>query len=378
MSGSSNKLTVRGPRNFEVNLLTVWTELSNVTLTAEEETFLNTTCLYLQHGSYMSFLKSFRFQPQDHVKITFQPDSTTSSSPTDKGTIAISVTGLWADTILYEIPLLALTSEAYFRFVERDWSHDNQESRAFDKGRRLIHAGCTFSEFGTRRRRDYHAQELVMAGLSRAHRERPEGSKGGLAGTSNVHFAMKFGTNPIGTVAHEWFMGIAAVGNNYMQATRDALKYWVECFGEGVLAVALTDTFGTRAFLEVFGEEVPESVLVAAVERRIAVEGEVKGLAAGEVQTERNSKKKTWAEAFTGVRQDSGDPKNFVKLMRDFYDSRAGGKTTGTTIVFSDSLNVDRCIDYKKCAEENGFKPSFGIGTFLTSECLCRLCCMCC
>ena len=77
-------------------------------------------------------------------------------------------------------------------------------------------------------------------------------------------------------------------------------------------------------------------------------------------------KSKTYADIFTGTRQDSGNPLEFVKLMRKFYDEQ--GTQGKKIIVFSDSLNVDRCIEYKKAAEEAGFVASFGVGTFFTSE----------
>ena len=75
---------------------------------------------------------------------------------------------------------------------------------------------------------------------------------------------------------------------------------------------------------------------------------------------------KSYAQVFTGVRQDSGDPENFVKMMRKFYDEQ--GIHDKKVIVFSDSLNIERCFEYKKVAEEAGFQPTFGVGTFLTND----------
>ena len=68
---------------------------------------------------------------------------------------------------------------------------------------------------------------------------------------------------------------------------------------------------------------------------------------------------------YTGVRQDSGDPTQFVKMVRDFYHQQ--GIQQPKTIVFSDSLNIEHCLDYKSISEEAGFKPTFGVGTFFTS-----------
>lgn len=73
----------------------------------------------------------------------------------------------------------------------------------------------------------------------------------------------------------------------------------------------------------------------------------------------------TYAQSYTGVRQDSGDPAFFIKMVRDFYDSQ--GITETKTVVFSDSLDIEHCLEYKTIAEEAGFKPTFGVGTFFTS-----------
>ena len=69
---------------------------------------------------------------------------------------------------------------------------------------------------------------------------------------------------------------------------------------------------------------------------------------------------------FTGVRQDSGDPLEFVKLIQKFYKEQ--GIVEKKTVVFSDSLNIEKCLQYKAASDESGLIPSFGVGTFFTSK----------
>lgn len=176
-----------------------------------------------------------------------------------------------------------------------------------------------------------------------------KGFPGKLSGTSNVHLAMRFGIPPVGTVAHEWFMGTAAIIGDYKNATEEALRHWVSCFGSN-LAIALTDTFGTREFLHAFSQPIRP------------VEG---GVSADAFQRPDGSMK-TYAELFTGVRQDSGDPAEYVKMMREYYDSQ--GVKDKKVIVFSDSLNIERCLEYKQVSDEYGFQPTFGVGTYLTND----------
>jgi nicotinate phosphoribosyltransferase len=292
----------------------------------DEFEYLQKTCSFFSQ-TYLEFLRDFRFKPAEHVKVTFIP----SEDGSDLGEVRIFVGGLWIDTILYEIPLLALTSEAYFKFCDTDWDHEGQEENAYQKGVELLKYGIAFSEFGTRRRRDYRTHELIMHGLSRASRDVQSGR---LVGSSNVHLSMKFNVTPVGTVAHEWFMGIAASVDDYRNASEKALECWIDCFGEGVLGIALTDTFGTPAFLKAFAKPLP------------------------------NGSGRSYAESFAGVRQDSGDPEEFVKMMREFYDKLGIGEKT---IIFSDSLNVEKSKRYNDFAKSHNFYPSFGIGTFFTS-----------
>lgn len=321
-------------------------KLENIRVSSDELDFLKKNCPYL-NSQYLHFLSTFHLKPAKQLKLTFTATNDTGSDE-DIGDFRIHTEGLWLDTILYEIPLLALVSEAYFKFVEKDWSHEGQVDKAYQKGIALLKEGCIFSEFGTRRRRDYHTQDLVLQGLRRAADEgKTAGWNGKLSGTSNVHFAHKHDLLPVGTVAHEWFMGVAAITNDYEHANEIALEYWTATFGEGVLGVALTDTFGTPTFLKAFKKQIPSTTN--------AVEG-----------GSTNQPQKTFAEVFNGVRQDSGDPLDFVKMMREFYDQE--GIKDKKTIVFSDSLNLDLCFKYKAAAEAAGFQPTFGVGTFLTND----------
>ncbi|KAF2728522.1 nicotinate phosphoribosyltransferase [Polyplosphaeria fusca] len=353
-------------------------KLENVALSPEELRFLETKCAYLT-PQYLRFLSTFRLQPSKQLKLIFEPIEETGKD-SDLGNFRILTEGLWIDTILYEIPLLALISEAYFKFIDNDWKHAGQVEKAYYKGSKLLEGGCIFSEFGTRRRRDYHTQDLVLQGLRRAQDEATEkGWKGKLTGTSNVHFAMKHDLIPIGTVAHEWFMGVAAITNDYEHANDMALRYWTATFGEGVLGIALTDTFGTPTFLKAFSQEVPALTVASSglattqPSATSTTEPAAQSLASTQPPIgapirdgESSESKKTYAQVFTGVRQDSGDPLEFVKVMREFYDKE--GITDKKTIVFSDSLDLDKCFEYKAAAEREGFQPTFGVGTFLTND----------
>jgi nicotinate phosphoribosyltransferase len=331
----------------------------------------------------LEFLQDFRLRPRDQIKATFIPDNDTNSDD-DLGEFKLDIKGLWVDTILYEIPLLALTSETYFRFMDTDWTYDGQEEQAFAKGMKLLEAGCVVSEFGTRRRRDYHTQALVFRGLVKAKKEgEKRGLPGKISGTSNVHLAMRFGIPPIGTVAHEWYMGIAAITGDYENANETALRYWAGCFGEGVLSVALTDTFGTPAFLKAFSKEMPLTTVAVAgaaatsapntssttsTQDSLASTEPPLGAPVPKDIMQEAGKPRTYAQSYQGLRQDSGDPLVFIKTVREFYLSH-GLDTKGKVLVFSDSLSsVEQCVKYKKASEEAGFVPTFGIGTWMTNS----------
>ena len=149
-----------------------------------------------------------------------------------------------------------------------------------------------------------------------------------------------------------------------------------------VLGIALTDTFGTAAFFKAFKKPtisittasrgfaatLPSAPndLTAAHTESLADTTPPIGAPFQHREQDDESRPHSYAEIFAGIRQDSGDPKNYVKEARKFYDSI--DIRDKKTIVFSDALNVERCLEYKKVAEEAGFAPSFGVGTFFTND----------
>ncbi|KAJ2677321.1 nicotinate phosphoribosyltransferase [Coemansia sp. RSA 1085] len=218
-------------------------KLEHLTATDDDIRYLKQTCPFLSSG-YLDFLSSFRFNPlQD---ITCALDSTTSM-------LDLRIHGKWSQVILYEIPLLSLISQAYFTKVDTDWNHDGQYEHIVAKGTQLINAGCNFAEFGTRRRRDFKTQDIVMSGLAQL----PSDGPGRCTGTSNVYLARKYNFTPVGTVGHEWTMAIAALEGTYENGNSLALHKWYSTF-KGNLGIALTDTFGSKAFFANFDSELAQ------------------------------------------------------------------------------------------------------------------------
>jgi nicotinate phosphoribosyltransferase len=65
------------------------------------------------------------------------------------------------------------------------------------------------------------------------------------------------------------------------------------------------------------------------------------------------------------VRQDSGDAINFIYQAREVYQS-LGIDFKEKTIVFSDALDVPRCIEINTVCNEAGFKGICTAGNRLT------------
>lgn len=288
--------------------------LESVTITDEEIAFMRRRCDYIPAWFY-SYLKGFRY---DSRWVDISQD--------DAGHLNIVFEGCWSNTILLEVKVLAIISELYYMMTGLDakFDYDAHYIRSYEKARRLTEAGCLFSDFGTRRRASFRAQETAIRAM-KDYRETGSGP-GHFIGTSNVYFAMKHDLTPIGTMAHELICAIAGMYGPQM-ANYLAMKTWADTY-RGALGTFLYDTYGWRIFSLNFSED--------------------------------------YANMFKGLRVDSGD--NFRELNQIAEKYRSLGIAPRTKqIVFSNALDVDRAIEIQRYAHDK-CQPSFGIGTHFTND----------
>ncbi|MBQ0117777.1 MAG: nicotinate phosphoribosyltransferase [Flavobacterium sp.] len=295
------------PPGFDAKLRLAIDDMAKLKLTKDEKQFLAQTCPYLD-PTYLDFLQGYRFDPSEVVIEQNGSD------------LSVKIEGLWYRSILWEVPIMALICELYYKenHMERETDPLVFETVA-EKISKYKELGITVAEFGTRRRHSYEVHDLVVRAL-----KQHGGSN--FIGTSNVHLAMKHQTKPIGTHAHEWFMFHAAK-YGYKMANRIGLEHWVDVY-RGDLGIALTDTYTTDVFFQQFD--------------------------------------KKFAKLFDGVRHDSGDTLEFADKTINHYKSLGIDPNT-KTIIFSDGLNydkVERIVNY--CKGKVGM--SFGIGTDFTND----------
>ncbi len=299
-----DRAETRFPDGFADKLKHEIASMSNLALSAEEEAFMRKRCYYFD-PVFIDFLKGYRFNA-DEVTIN-----------QNGGKLDILVEGYWFRTVLWEVPIMAIISELYFKMTGQ--VPENVESKAGQKARELANMKAVFSEFGTRRRFSFDVHERVLSSLQ-------EHSEGFLSGTSNLYLAMKYKLTPIGTHPHEWFMYHAA-HFGYRSANYQALRAWANVYN-GALGIALTDTFTTDNFFESF---------------------ELK-----------------YAKLFDGLRWDSGDPILFTEKAIRFYEKNRID-VQSKTIVYSDSLNLET-VKQIKTFVGGKVKDVYGIGTYFTND----------
>ncbi len=276
-------------------------------LTRQEKQFLKTQCPYLD-PTYLDFLSGFQYDPSE----------LTISQTGDK--LEVHIEGLWYRTILWEVPVMALISELYYKLTGQQRLPDDQVANIVkDKIHHYQKLGVKIAEFGTRRRHSYAVHQLVVKTLV-------ENGESCFTGTSNVALARLSRVKPIGTHAHEWFMFHSA-RYGWKMSNSLALENWVDVY-RGDLGIALSDTYTSKVFFESFD--------------------------------------KKFSKLFDGVRHDSGDPVQFAKAAIEHYE-KYNIDPLSKTIIFSDALNpekVDRIAAF--CRDKIGM--SFGIGTNFTND----------
>lgn len=281
--------------------------MASLTLTKDEKDFFTTNCPYLS-PAYLDFLQGYRYDPNE-VKI--------SQNGAD---LEVHVEGYWYRTILWEVPILCLISEIFYKLTNAQRiSNEEITKRTSDKVDLYNRLGVTVAEFGTRRRHSYEVHDVVMKELTN-HKGKS------FVGTSNVHFAHKYGVKPIGTHAHEWFMFHGA-RYGFKIANSISLDRWVKVY-YGDLGIALTDTYTSDVFFGQFDKKL--------------------------------------SKLFDGVRHDSGDPIEFGEKTIAHYE-KMGINPLFKTIIFSDGLNSEK-VEMITKAFKGRIGLSFGIGTNLTND----------
>lgn len=278
----------------------------------------------------VNYVASIRFFKPDFIEYLrlFQMNRSYINSYIEDEQLKINIEGPWLNTILYEIPVLATISELYSSFHGVDdntWLQDGRK-RLKDKVGLLNKAivanqRFNFADFGTRRRASYLWQEEVLKYLI-------GNCEGSLVGTSNIHFAMKLGIKPIGTMAHEFFQAHQQLGPRLVDSQKVALQCWADEY-RGDLGIALSDTMGFDKFLKDFD--------------------------------------RFFSLLFNGCRQDSGDPILWTeKLIAHYKKMRIDPRTK--TAIYSDGLTLESAVDIFTRFNDQ-IQTSFGIGTNLTNDC---------
>ncbi|MDX7987691.1 nicotinate phosphoribosyltransferase [Xenorhabdus sp. 12] len=287
--------------------------MADLALTEREADYLSSLPFFKE--DYLNWCKTFRFNPEQ-VEV----------SVTDEGQLAIRISGLWHEVILWEVPLLALISE----LVHRHHTPEITPEDAVIQLRKLIElfykdaaeehidlSGFKLMDFGTRRRFSHEVQYAIINELKNSFPY--------LIGTSNYQLAEQLDLPPLGTQAHEWFQAHQQISPELANSQRAALQTWLDEY-PNQLGIALTDCISMDAFLRDFD--------------------------------------KPFATAYQGLRHDSGDPIDWGEKAIAHYQSLGIDPMT-KTLVFSDSLDLQKALALYRHFHKR-INVLFGIGTRLT------------
>jgi nicotinate phosphoribosyltransferase len=291
---------------------------------------IRSLCSLQFQDAELTWLRSLRFIKSDFVDFLglFRlNEKYIQVNALSNGEIDISIQGPWLHTILFEIPVLAIVNEVYFRNTQK--VPDFLEGRKrLDQKIQALHAerlsDLKIADYGTRRRysKAWH-EEILRVLISRLG----TGSEGQFAGTSNALFAMKLGLTPLGTMAHEYLQACQALGPRLRDSQVFGFETWAREY-RGDLGIALSDVYGIEPFLRDFDMY--------------------------------------FCKLFDGARHDSGDPFTWGERMIAHYRKNRVDPMT-KTLIFSDGLTIEKIIAlYQQF--RGRCQLAFGIGTNLTND----------
>jgi nicotinate phosphoribosyltransferase len=278
--------------------------------------------------AFLAWLRGFGFERR-HIRAW-----------AEAGQLHIEASGPQPQVMGFEIYVLAIVSELYFRrwLAQQPGGAARALPALLAQGRARLQdkiaqlqalavqpapagaGGFALFDFGLRRRFSAAWQQEVVATLQAQ-------LPGVFKGTSSVLLAQELGLAPIGTMAHEYLQTYQALPGPLRDFQRRALEDWWDEFGPP-LAVALTDVVGMDAFLADFGP--------------------------------------TLAQHYQGLRHDSGDPVAWAEKALAHY-ARLGLDARSKRLVFSDGLSTRSAIAlYQRFATRA--QLGFGIGTHLTND----------
>ena len=291
---------------------------------------IRSLCSLRFQDAELAYLKAMRFIKSDFVDFLalFRlNEKYVSVTPLPTGELEVSIKGPWLHTILFEIPVLSIINEVYFRNTQKQPDLVQGRQRLTTKIAQLQAPGLQalkIADYGSRRRFGKAWHEEVLCTLTA---RLGIGATGQFAGTSNVLFAMKLGLTPLGTMAHEYLQACQALGPRLRDSQVFGFESWAREY-RGDLGIALSDVYGMSAFLRDFDLY--------------------------------------FCKLFDGARHDSGDPFQWgERMLAHYVKNRVDPKTK--TLIFSDGLTVPRTIElyqqfYGRC------QLAFGIGTNLTND----------
>jgi len=292
--------SIHFPEGFDNILIEHISHLSSLNLSSSEKKWL-----LKQKGMtkyFVDWFSNYRFNPAElNIEV-------------NHGKLEIDIEGSWLTTIFWEVPLMAIISELYFK----------RQAYNIPPSKMIMSSQCKkyeltipFADFGTRRRYSFKSQDILVDTMKDWRY---------FIGTSNPYFAKKYNVPVIGTYAHEAIMVMEAI-----YGVQDSNKIWIDTWRNiygNLYSIALADTYTTEFFLKTVDKE-----------RLMLIDG---------------------------LRQDSGDPIKIGELIVNHYE-KIGIDPKTKKIVFSDNLNPESATKiYNHFKDKTN--PVFGIGTNLTNS----------